>query len=58
MKYYDIEEQKTYTAHELLKEWEQFTDEEKGTAKTFGEYLINCTSKNGTLIPIYETVQH
>lgn len=56
MKYYDIEEQKTYTAHELLKEWEQLTEDEKGTAATFGEYLLNCLSKNGTLIPVYETV--
>ena len=56
MKYLDIESGEILTAHDLLKEWEQLTDDEKGTAKTFGEYLINCTSKNGTLIPVYETV--
>lgn len=56
MKYLDIESGEIITAQDLLKEWEQLTDDEKGSAQTFGEYLVNCTSKNGTLIPVYETI--
>ena len=55
MKYFDIESGEILDAHDLLLEYESLTEDEKGTAQTFGEYLVNCTSKNGTLIPIYET---
>lgn len=55
MKYLDIESGEILTAHDLLIEYESLTEDEKGTAATFGEYLLNCLSKNGTLIPVYET---
>ena len=55
MKYYDIEEQRIYTVEELRTEWESLTEDEKGSAENFSQHLRNCLSKNGTLIPIYET---
>lgn len=56
MMYFDIESHETVSEKELFHEWQSMTEDEKGTSETFADYLKNCLSKNGTLIPVYETV--
>ena len=53
VKYYDIDMERIYTLAELRLEWDLLTEDEKGTAETFDEYLMNCLSKNGSLVPVY-----
>lgn len=51
-KYYDIDMECAFTLAELRIEWEALTEDEKGTAETFDQYLANCLSKNGSLVRI------
>ena len=48
-KYYDIETEEIITEEDLEKEYNDLKKTGDTEAATFNDYLINCTSKNGTL---------
>lgn len=48
-KYYDTENQKVITEDELRAEYEVLKKNGETEAENFGQYLNNCTGKNGTL---------
>lgn len=48
-KFYDTENQKIITETELRAEYETLKRDGETEAKNFGQYLNNCTDKNGTL---------
>ena len=48
-KYLDVDRGKIYTRDELYKEFEILRLNRETDAETFGQYLNNCLSKNGSL---------
>ena len=49
MKFYDIETEEVITLAELEEEFNRLKAEHETETENFSDYIINCTSKNGTL---------
>ena len=55
MKYLDIESREILTTEQLKKEFYGFVaNDGEHDEWTFDDYIRECTSKNGTLVPVYD----
>lgn len=59
MKYFDIETREIVTEEQLRETFEALKAEQPEEYDfDFKAYCNNCTSKNGTLVPVYERSNH
>lgn len=54
--FFDVERQENVTEQELAWEFNWLRASHQTETETFGEYVANCLSKNGTLIEICKTI--
>ena len=56
--WFDVESREIVSEKQLFDEYNAFRKEQPEEYNySFKEYIANCESKNGTLIPIYKTTK-
>jgi len=55
MKYFDVESREIVTYEQLEKEFHEIWENDgEHDGWTVADYVKECTSKNGTLVPVYD----